>query len=70
MQFEWDPRKQASNLRKHGIDFADGHELFSGETPFLVAADLEGGFPEERWRGIGTIRGRIVVAIFSEPRAT
>lgn len=23
MEFEWDRRKAASNLRKHGVDFAD-----------------------------------------------
>jgi len=26
MDVEWDPRKVSSNLRKHGIDFADAAE--------------------------------------------
>ncbi len=25
-------------------------------------------YGEERWRGIGAIRGRVVVAVFTEPR--
>ena len=66
MHFEWDEKKNSANLRKHGIDFADGEELFSGERLVLVAADLESGSEEERWRGIGMIQGRVVVAVFTE----
>jgi uncharacterized DUF497 family protein len=36
MHFEWDDKKNAANIRKHGIDFADAEELFSGERPFLL----------------------------------
>ena len=64
MQFEWDQAKNAQNIRKHGFDFTDGIELFSGESPFLVASDEHEDPEEERWRGIGTIRGRVVVAVF------
>jgi len=28
MQFEWDPDKQRSNLRKHGVELADAVALF------------------------------------------
>jgi uncharacterized protein len=69
MHFEWDDKKNAANIRKHGIDFADAEELFSGERPFLVAADLESGSEEERWRGIGMIQGRVVVAVFTETQS-
>lgn len=68
MQFEWDARKNSSNIKKHGIDFCDGKELFSGASPFLVAADLADDLAEERWRGIGAIQGRVVVAVFTEPK--
>jgi uncharacterized DUF497 family protein len=66
MQFEWDEDKNEENIRKHGLDFADGEELFLGNQPFLVAADLEHDGEDERWHGIGMIQGRIVVAIFAE----
>ncbi len=68
MQFEWDRKKNALNIRKHGIDFSDGEELFLGSWPFLVAADLDNEFAEERWRGIGCIHARVVVAVFTEPK--
>lgn len=29
MQFEWDQRKAAANLRKHGVAFADAIAVFS-----------------------------------------
>jgi len=66
MQFEWDEDKNEVNIQKHGLDFADGEELFDGKYPFLVASDTDEDYGEERWRGIGMIYGRVVVAIFVE----
>lgn len=66
MEFQWDDAKNADNIRKHGFDFADGEELFTGESLFLVAVDEGVEYGEERWRGIGLIRGRVVVAVFTE----
>jgi uncharacterized DUF497 family protein len=66
MEFEWDGEKNATNIRKQGFDFADGQELFDGKHPFLVAPDCREDYGEERWQGIGMIRGRIVVAVFTE----
>ncbi len=68
MEFEWDEEKNEANIRKHGFDFADGEELFDGECTFLVAPDEEEDYGEERWRGIGTIRGRVVTVTFTERR--
>lgn len=28
-EFEWDPRKAASNLKKHGVSFAEALTVFS-----------------------------------------
>ena len=68
MEFEWDKEKNAANIQKHGFDFADGAELFDGQPPFLVAVDEGDNHGEDRWRGIGMIQGRIVVAVFTERR--
>jgi uncharacterized protein len=32
VDYEWDPRKAATNLRKHGIDFADAVAIFSDDS--------------------------------------
>jgi uncharacterized DUF497 family protein len=68
MEFEWDEDKNEENIRKHGLDFADGEELFRANQPVLVAADLEHDDDEERWHGIGMVQGKIVVAVFVERR--
>lgn len=31
MELEWDPRKAAENLRKHGVDFADAGTVLHDE---------------------------------------
>lgn len=66
MEFAWDEEKNAANIQKHGLDFADGEELFKGQFPFLIAAEEEKDYGEDRWRGIGMIQGRVVVVVFTE----
>jgi uncharacterized DUF497 family protein len=39
MKFEWDPHKNATNLQKHGLDFADVHLVF--KYPMLVRLDVQ-----------------------------
>jgi uncharacterized DUF497 family protein len=34
MQYEWDEAKAASNLQKHGVDFADAVGVF--DDPFAL----------------------------------
>jgi uncharacterized protein len=62
--FEWDDRKNRSNIQKHGFDFADAATIFSGAL--LVCADLRKDYGEPRWIGIGTIRGCVAVIVFAE----
>jgi uncharacterized protein len=63
MTFEWDERKNRANIRKHGFDFAEAEEMFRG---FLLARpDTREDYGEERWIGIGMIRGRIAFVTFA-----
>jgi uncharacterized DUF497 family protein len=64
MTFEWDEAKNRSNIRKHGLDFADAEEVFRGML--IAEPDTRQDYGEKRWRGIGTIRGRTTVVIFTE----
>ncbi len=34
--FEWDETKRGTNLRKHGLDFRDGIDLFDGRPTLNV----------------------------------
>lgn len=64
MRFEWNEQKNDENIRKHGLDFADAEEVFEG--PLFYDADTREEHGEERWIGIGQIRGRVVVVVFTE----
>ena len=63
--FEWDPAKNASNRRKHGISFDEAIEIFDG--PVLARADdeIDG---EARERSYGLIRGVVVVCVVHTER--
>lgn len=67
MKFEWDERKNRSNRRKHGLDFADAEEMFRG--PVLVDPDLREDYGERRWVGLGSLRGRTLYVVFTESDA-
>ena len=36
IRFEWDPRKSASNRRKHGVTFEEASTVFSDEHALLI----------------------------------
>lgn len=44
MQFEWDPRKAAGNVRKHGVSFNDAISVFADPLArIFVDHDRSGG---------------------------
>jgi len=62
VRFEFDPGKSASNLKKHGIDFADAKALWDDEDRLDVPARTQ---DEPRWVVIGRIDGRVWTAIIT-----
>jgi uncharacterized DUF497 family protein len=58
---EWDEEKAASNRRKHGIDFDDAFEVFTGAS-LLRRSDRN---REERWIAIGESEGRVIAIVFT-----
>ena len=65
MNFEWDERKNESNISKHGFDFADADRIFN--LPMLVFYDDRQDYGEDRLVGIGLLDGRVVVLVYTEP---
>ena len=55
MEFEFDPAKSASNLEKHGIDFAGIQALWQDVMRLEVPARIAN---EARWLVIGQIEGK------------
>ncbi|MBE9058843.1 BrnT family toxin [Sphaerospermopsis sp. LEGE 08334] len=65
MEFEWDERKNQSNITKHGFDFADAYRIFN--LPMLVYIDERQDYSEARYIGIGLLDGRVIVVVYTEP---
>ena len=65
MQFEWDERKNESNITKHGMDFVEAPRLFSG--PMRVISDNRRDYGEDRLIGLGLLDNRVVLVAFTEP---
>jgi uncharacterized protein len=47
MEFEWDEAKRLSNIRKHGIDFAEITSIFDGEI--IINEDTSSFYGEPRY---------------------
>ena len=65
--FEWDPARNASNRRKHGISFEEAIEIFNG--PVLARTD-DDIYEEPRERSYGLIRDVVVVCVVPTERGS
>jgi uncharacterized DUF497 family protein len=61
LNFEWDPRKDASNQKKHGVSFHEAKTAFTDEYARLIA-DPDHSDEEDRFILLGTsIHSRLLV---------
>lgn len=56
-RFEWDPRKAAANLRKHGVSFAEARTVFY-DANALLRPDEDHSDEEDRFLLLG-LSGRL-----------
>ena len=59
--FEWDPKKAASNERKHGVSFETATLIFR-DANFLTAIQFDGE-GEQRWQTIGLVNGVLMLVV-------
>jgi uncharacterized protein len=63
VEFEWDPDKAASNLRKHGIRFAEAVTVLEDQAALSMPDDSS---DEERFVAVGMdSRARILVMVYA-----
>jgi uncharacterized DUF497 family protein len=65
MGFDWDPAKNATNRRKHGIEFHEATAVF--EDPNQVewlCSDPEDD--EERFMKVGRVGWRLLAVVYTE----
>jgi hypothetical protein len=60
LSFEWDKRKNAANIRNHGIDFLDAALIF--ENPTIEAIDDREDYGEVRYVALG-MSGEMVLHV-------
>ena len=64
MQFEWDGRKAAQNIAKHGVPFEYAVRVFL-DPHRLNAQDDRRDYSEERWLTLGNIEGRLFAVVYT-----
>ena len=63
MSYEWDPDKARSNLKKHGVRFADAVGVFEDENAITIQDEHE---REDRFITIGMdFLSRILVVVYT-----
>ena len=66
MEFEWDVRKAAVNLRKHGVSFQEAATVF-GDFLSTTARDPDHSSGEERYITVGFSNlGRLLMVAHAE----
>ena len=62
--YTWDEAKRKSNLRKHGLDFADAPAVIEGKS--YTEEDTRYHYAQRRYLTIGYLKGKVVVVVFTE----
>jgi uncharacterized DUF497 family protein len=66
MKFEWDPRKEAANQRKHAVGFREATTVF-GDPLATTFPDSEHSVSEQRFLTIGlSVNDRLLVVVHIE----
>jgi len=64
MNYQWDPAKSKSNVKKHGVEFADALGVF--EDPDAITIEDTDSEEEQRFLSIGLdVLGRIIVVAYT-----
>ncbi|MBJ7443780.1 MAG: BrnT family toxin [Sphingobium sp.] len=67
MDFEWDEGKNAANIAKHGLDFADAVLIFDG--PVVSHVDSRRDYGETRVISYGQIANLVVATVVHTDRS-
>ncbi len=66
LRFEWNGRKAASNLRRHGVSFVEATTVFADPLSITIS-DPDHSMAENRLVHIGrSYRGRSIVVSYTE----
>lgn len=63
-RFDWDPDKDAENLRKHGVSFAEAQEAFM-DRGRVIARDVNHSQSEPRFYCFGRVADGVLTVRFT-----
>ena len=67
MRYEWDERKRAANLEKHGLDFVDADLVF--EAAFKATVEVTRAEDEEpRFADFAEVHGAVLKFVYTMRR--
>ena len=62
LSFDWDPKKELSNVAKHGVSFSEAQTAFTDEFARLIP-DPDHSADEDRFILLGTSIGSRLLAV-------
>ena len=68
MEFEWDPKKEAKNFRKHKVTFSEAATVF-GDTLSITVPDPDHSEEEDRYISIGLSQRRRLLMVSHTERS-
>jgi uncharacterized protein len=60
----WDPQKELTNIRKHGLSFSTAIRVFA--DPYHLS-DVDPHESEERWRTLGLVGSVVLFVVHTMP---
>ena len=65
MEFEWDARKAATNLAKHGVSFEEATAAFADDRRVIAYDVRHSTHDEPRWFCFGQVAGHVLTVRFA-----
>ena len=64
MDFEWDAKKAATNLRKHHVSFEDAARVFLDPNR-IETFDGRDAYGEDRWKTVGLVEPALLAVVYT-----
>jgi uncharacterized protein len=64
MEFEWDPDKAQSNLRKHEVSFEEAARVFLDPNR-IETFDGREAYGEDRWKIVGLVEPALLAVVYT-----
>ena len=64
MEFEWDAKKAATNLRKHQVSLEDAARVFLDPNR-IETFDGRDAYGEDRWKTVGLVEPALLAVVFT-----